>query len=69
LPRSGRPRATTARIDKYIVDMIDKSDVPNANDVAEKLSQLDIAHISVRMVRRRLNEDGLHDRALLKKLF
>ena len=34
LPRSGRPRATTARIDKCIVDMIDKSNEPNANDVA-----------------------------------
>ncbi len=65
--RSGRPRATTARIDKCIVNIIEKSNEPNVNDVAEKLSQLDIAHISVTAVRRRLNRAGLHGRAMVKK--
>ena len=34
LPRSGRPRSTTAQIDKRIVDIIDESNEPNAIDVA-----------------------------------
>ena len=67
LPRSGRPRATTARIDKIIVDMIDKSNEPNAISIADSLAKLDIAHISPSTVRRRLNEDGLHGRAPVKK--
>ena len=54
LPRSGRPRATTAQIGKIIVDMIDKLIEPSAIDVAERLSQLDIAHISEKTMPRRL---------------
>ena len=64
---SGRPRATTSKIDKLMIDMIDESDKPNACDVAKKLSQLNLAHISPQTVRRRLNESDLHGRATQKK--
>ena len=64
---SGRPRATTSKIDKLMIDMIDESDKPNACDVANKLSQLNLAHISPQTVRRRLNESDLHGRATQKK--
>ena len=47
--------------------MIDKSDKPNAIDVAEKLSQLNIAHISADTVRKRLYETDFHGRAPVKK--
>lgn len=33
LRRSGRPRATTLDIDRKIVDYIEKSDQPNANEL------------------------------------
>lgn len=66
-PRTGRPRATTAKIDKKIVDLIEKSNQPNAVDVAEKLKKTNIAHVSAKTVQRRLHEAGLHGRAPLKK--
>ena len=68
MPKSGL-RSTTARIDKIIVDMIDKSNKTNAICVAKSLAELYIADISVSTVRRRLNEDGLHGREPVKNLF
>ena len=67
LPRSGRPRATTPRIDKKIVNMIENSESPNASKVAEMLTEINLAAISPRTVRNRLKEVGLHGRAPLKK--
>jgi transposase len=67
LARSGRPRATTAKIDDKIVNFIEESDEPNAEKLAKRLSELNIAKISPSTVKRRLNDDGLKGRAPLKK--
>ncbi len=67
LPRSGRPRKTTPRIDRKIVSLIENSDEPNAKNVADKLAELNIAHISPKTVQRRLHKAGLYARAPLKK--
>ena len=67
LPRSGRPKVTSSRIDKKIVSLVTSSDSTNASKVAEMLSELNIASISPRTVQNRLNEAGLHGRAPIKK--
>lgn len=64
---SGRPRATTSSMDKFMTNMIEISDKPNAIDVANKLAEMNLADISVQTVRRRLNESDLHGRATQKK--
>jgi transposase len=65
--RTGRPRKTTAIEDQKIIDFIEKSEEPNASILADRLAEMNIAKISARTVRRRLNENGLHGRSPLKK--
>jgi IS30 family transposase len=67
LPISDRPRATTTEIDKNIINFIEESDQPNANNLVKMLPELNIAKISPLTVQRRLNEDGLMGRAPIKK--
>jgi hypothetical protein len=50
IPRIGRPRATSSRIDKKILDPIENSDEPNATDVAKQFAALNIASISPKTV-------------------
>lgn len=67
LPRSGRPRITTARIDTQIVRIADKSEAPSAVNIAQQLADMKLANISHSTVKRRLNENGLHGKVLVRK--
>ena len=69
LPRIGRSRKTTTRIDKKIVVriMAENSDRPSAVDIAKKLENLSIAKIHPGTVKNRLKETDLHGRTLIKK--
>jgi len=67
MPRSGRPKATTTKIDREIVVLMEKSNECNAVDIAERLAELNAVYISPKTVRRRLHEAGLHGRSILKK--
>jgi transposase len=67
LPRSGRPKSTTARIDKKIVNLIERSNEPSASKVAKMLADMNLTGISPRTVQRRLNKANLYGRAPLKK--
>ena len=42
LPRTGRPRKTTTRIDRKIATMVENSDSPSAVDIAKKLENMGI---------------------------
>ena len=60
LPRSGRPRCTTQRIDREITKLIRNSNRPNAVKVAEELSRSNLCNITPATVRNRLNESNFH---------
>jgi transposase len=67
LPRSGRPRKTTTRIDARIVRMANQSDAPSAVDIAEQLAKMNLVDISPITVRRRLNESGIEGTVRVRK--
>jgi transposase len=67
LPRSGRPKKTTERIDQKIIKMVESSEQPSAVNIAKELSKMNLADISAQTVRRRLKDNGLYGRALVKK--
>ena len=47
--------------------MVEKSNKPKANDVAQQLAAMSITNISAKTVRRRLHEEELYGRAPIKK--
>jgi len=67
LPRTGRPRCTTSRIDQKIVRMAENSDKPCAVDIAKELAKLNIVSVHPNTVKNRLKETGLQGRVLVKK--
>lgn len=67
LSRSGRKRKTTAKVDRKIINMVNRSDNPSAVDIAEELRELNLADVSPRTVRNRLHKSGFHGRAKVKK--
>ena len=67
LPRSGRPRKTTARIDKTIVKLAQQSDAPSAVNIANDLAKSNLVEISADLVRKRLRKANIFGRALSKK--
>ena len=67
LPRSGRKRKTTPRIDRKILTLAENSVRPNSIDITKQLRELELVNISHRTVRNRLHEYDLHGKALAKK--
>ena len=67
LPRSGRPRVTTRRADRYLGNIALRTRTLTANEVRIRLQAGDGARISNQTVRRRLHAAGLHARQLVKK--
>jgi DNA invertase Pin-like site-specific DNA recombinase len=67
VPRSGRPKKTTSRLDHKIVRIAENSEKLNAVVIARQLAELNLANISRQTVRRRLNEANHHGRALVSK--
>ena len=67
LPRCGRKRKTTSRIDRKILTLAQSSDQPNAKNIANQLAELSLADISSQTVRNRLYDNDLHGRTVVKK--
>jgi transposase len=67
LPRSGRKRKTTSRIDRKILTLAENSGRPNAKEIANQLRELKLVDVCPRTVQNRLHEHDLYGRALVKK--
>ena len=69
LPRCGRKRKTTPRIDQKILTLVENSVRPNATDIAKLFRKLELVNISPRTFRNRLHEYDLHGRTIAKNRY
>ena len=53
LPRTGRMRKTTSRIDRKIVAFAENSEQPSARDIAKQLAELSLVDLNPRTVQNR----------------
>ncbi len=67
LPRSGRPRKTTPRLDDYIVRLMDKSEEPNSEALTHELKKMNLCTISGQTVKNRMHSEGIYGRNRVKK--
>lgn len=67
LPRSGRPRKTTIRVDKIIKRKSTIDVKKTASEIANELRDENLANVSRSTVARRLNDMGLFGRVAVKK--
>ena len=67
LPRSGRRRKTTVRVDRKIVNLDENSVSPNAIEIANKLAEMNIADVCPQTVRNLLHGSSLFGRSSIRK--
>lgn len=62
LPRSGRPKVTTARQDRYLVTSSRRNRFLTRRQLRDRLRRVDGTHVSVQTVQNRLHASGLRGR-------
>ena len=68
-PRSGRPRSTTQRQDRYITRQALQTRTITASTIRRRLRVATNTNISQQTVRNRLHDQGLHSRRQLGRIF
>ena len=67
LPKSGRPKKTSKRLDKLIVKQFDENPFSTAEDISKYLKNNNLADISSQTVRNRVNDADLGNYSARKK--
>ena len=69
LPKSGRPKKTSKRLDKLIVKQFDENPFSTAEDISKYLKNNNLADISSQTVRNRVNNADLGNYSARKSLY